>query len=111
MGWKGGGGVTDPLEGSSLEVLFAMQLLDEKIPFEREYKLPGLRYRWDMKVNDLLIELNGGTWGHMGHSSGTGIQRDYDKHNCAVLAGYRPLLFTGDDVRSGRALEIVRRAM
>lgn len=102
--------MTEP-KGSSLEVLFALQLQDENIPAEREFKLPGLRYRWDFKVKDLLIEINGGTWGHMGHSSGTGIQRDYDKHNCAVLAGYRPLLFTSDDVTSGRAIDTVRRAM
>lgn len=105
--------MTEPLEpyGSSLEVLFSLQLLDEKIPFEREYKLPGLRYRWDFRIKDLLIEINGGTWGHMGHSTGKAIQRDYTKLNACVLAGYRPLLFTSDDVTSGRAIEIVRQAL
>ena len=105
--------MTEPLEpyGSSLEVLFALQLQDENIPAEREYKLPGLRYRWDFKVKDLLIEINGGTWGHMGHSTGKSIQRDYTKLNACVLAGYRPLLFTSDDVTSGRAIDTVRRAM
>ena len=105
--------MTEPLEGSSLEVLFALQLRDAGIPFEREYKpIKGRRYRYDFYFQpDLLVEINGGTFRHMGHSSGTGIQRDYDKHNCAVLAGYRPLLFTSDDVTSGRAIDTVRRAM
>jgi len=107
--------VTEPLEpyGSSLEVLFALQLRDAGIPFEREYKpIPGRRYRYDFFFQpDLLVEINGGTFRHMGHSTGNGIQRDYDKANQAVLAGFRVLLFTGEDVKGTRAIVTVMKAL
>ena len=107
--------MTEPLEpyGSSLEVLFAMQLREAGIPFEREVKpIPGRLYRFDFYfAPDLLVEVNGGTWGHMGHSTGNGIQRDYDKHNQAVLAGYRVLMFSGEDVQGSKAIVTVMKAL
>ena len=115
VGWKGGVGVTEPLEpyGSSLEVLFALQLREAGIPFEREVKpIPGRRYRFDFYFEpDLLVEINGGTYQHMGHSSPLGIQRDYDKLNQAVLAGYRVLMFSGEDVQGSKALVTTMKAL
>ena len=107
--------MTEPLEpyGSSLEVLYALQLRDAGIPFEREYKpIPGRKYRYDFYFQpDLLVEINGGTFQHMGHSSPLGIQRDYDKHNFAVLAGYRVLMFSGEDVQGSKALVTTMKAL
>ncbi len=44
------------------------------------------------------VELCGGIWkrGKSGHSSGTGIRRDYRKSNVATLLGWRLLWFSPD---------------
>lgn len=34
------------------------------------------------------IEINGGLWVKSGHTTGQGIQRDYDKNNAAILEGW-----------------------
>ena len=62
-----------------LEEMFAAQLDERGVPYERELMLiPGRRFRWDFVVPmaGLAIEVNGGTWmgGRGGHSSGSGIQ-------------------------------------
>jgi len=97
---------------SSIEHEFIQHLTLFDVPYEEEYMaVKGRRFRWDFYTPpDLLIELNGGTYQHMGHSTGKGIQRDYDKHNLAVLNGFRVLMFTTDDVTSGRAIETVQKA-
>ena len=99
--------------GSSLEVLFALQLREAGIPYEREVKpIKGRRYRYDFFFQpDLLVEVNGGTFRHMGHSTGNGIQRDYDKINAGVLAGYRVLMFSGEDVQGSKAIVTTMKAL
>ena len=98
---------------SALEDEFAYQLDLSGIAYMREYQaIPERKFRWDFRLSDnLLVELNGGTWQHMGHSTGTGIQRDCEKHNLAILAGWRVLMFTADDVKSGRALTTTMQAL
>lgn len=98
---------------SVLEDDFAYQLDLSGIAYQREYQaIPERRYRWDFRFEgNLLVELNGGTWQHMGHSTGMGIQRDCDKHNLATLSGWRVLVFTADDVHSGKALTTVMQAL
>ncbi|MHB0966002.1 MAG: hypothetical protein ACYC36_06050 [Bellilinea sp.] len=99
--------------GSELEAVFALQLMTAGIKFRREYQaIPGRKYRWDYAIEPieetrLLVELNGGTHQHMGHSTGVGIQRDYDKANAAVCHGFRQLTFTAQDVHDLTALDMV----
>lgn len=99
--------------GSPLEDEFAFQLAASNVKFAREFQaIPGRRYRWDFAIEPvddvrLLIEVNGGTWTHGGHSTGGGIQRDYSKANAAVCNGWRQLTFTAADVRDGTALDTV----
>lgn len=99
--------------GSELEAVFALQLMTAGVKFQREYKaIPGRKYRWDYAIEPieetrLLIELNGGTHRHMGHSTGVGIQRDYAKANAAVCHGFRQLTFTAQDVHDLTALDMV----
>lgn len=59
----------------------------------------------------ISIEVNGGTFTKGAHSTGKGIARDYEKNNLAQLAGWRCLAFDGKAVRSGEAVEIVRKAL
>lgn len=46
--------------------------------------------------------------GSCGHSSGTGLLRDYEKFNLLQLAGYRVLVFTPDQLARGEALAALR---
>lgn len=56
-----------------------------------EYKvIPDRRYRFDYVHLEtrIAIEINGGRWVKSGHSSGTGLLRDYEKNNLALLNGW-----------------------
>ncbi len=66
---------------------------------------PGLRerlksrgfsdFRYDYKVDDLLIEIQGHGFSHRG----SGQQRDWKKCNDAAMLGYRVLYFPADLAR------------
>ena len=103
------------MSASELENAFAMQLdavgLDGYV---REYQaIPGRRYRWDFAWPDkrVLVEINGGTYAHMGHSTGPGIARDYEKSNLAVLAGWKVFAFDRRMVEAGTALDVTAKAL
>lgn len=46
-----------------------------------------------------FLEVDGGTFARMGHSTGTGISRDCQKSNLAQLEGYHYFRFTSDMIR------------
>jgi len=102
---------------SALEDTLAFQLDALSIPYTREYQaIPNRRFRFDFAIEPiaetrLLIEVQGGTWVKSGHSTGAGIQRDCEKHNLAVLAGFRVLAFTSTDVRDGSAMTTIQEAV
>jgi len=66
---------------------------------------PIREWRWDFSlVNcNIAIEICGQIWHKGGHSSGRGIQRDYDKGNAGTMLGWRVLHFSTDDILRGRA--------
>ena len=101
------------MSASELEDTFAMQLdavgLDGYV---REYQaIPGRRFRFDFcwVKERLAVEIQGGTYSKGAHSTGTGINRDYEKNNLAVLNGWRVLSFDTKMVKSGAALEVVEQ--
>ena len=100
---------------SELENIFASQLDAVGLTgYVREYQaIPGRRYRFDFGFirENLLIELNGGTFTRGGHSTGLGIRRDYEKSNLAVKYGYKLLTFDADMVKSGQALDFTERML
>ena len=104
--------MTNPLED-----LFALQVKLAGLPEPvREFMaIPGRRYRWDFAWPDqdkrVLVEINGGTYAHMGHSTGSGIARDYEKSNLAMLAGWRTFVFDRRMVEAGAALDITAKAL
>lgn len=82
--------------------------------YVREYQaIKGRKFRFDFCFTEqrLLIEVNGGTFTKGAHSTGQGIARDYEKANLATLQGWRVLSFDGKAVRSGEAVEVVRKAL
>jgi very-short-patch-repair endonuclease len=103
---------------SELESILALQMRMLKLPEpEREYRMPEYpdrKWAFDFAWPDkrLLVEVNGSTWvANTGHTSGTGIERDTEKHNAAVLAGYRVLVVTGTQIGDGRALEWIENCL
>lgn len=99
------------------EALLAFQLAHAEpplLPFERNYRFAkqlGRRFEADFAwpSDHLLVELQGGIWqrGKSGHTSGSGVSRDVMKAQCAAVLGYVLLPVTSDDVRSGRAVELI----
>ena len=100
---------------NALEEMFALQCEQAGFPAPlREYAaVPGRRFRWDFAWTDarVLVEINGGTYARMGHSTGTGIARDYEKSNLAVLAGWKVFAFDRRLVEGGAALAVVSKAL
>ena len=94
--------------GSALEDLLAEQIRLMALPIpERQAKLvPGRRFAHDFywPRQRLAVEVNGGTWTKGAHSSGAGIERDYEKNALTLLEGVRTLFVSGRQVRSGQAL-------
>jgi hypothetical protein len=126
--------------GSAAENLLAFQLKAVGIPFEREVAFAKPRrwradfvvrrsdkyqsYTWpggtsvdsgtQIMTSDpppLLIEIDGGTWSGGRHVTGSGVERDCEKLNAAVLLGYRCLRFTPAMVESGVALQTIEKAL
>lgn len=100
---------------NALEEMFALQCEQAGLPTPlREYAaVPGRRYRWDFAWPEarVLVEINGGTYAHMGHSTGPGIARDYEKSNLAMLAGWRTFVFDRRMVEAGTALDVTAKAL
>lgn len=100
---------------SKLEMELLFQILACGLPEpEPEFQaIPGRRYRWDYAWPDkkVLVEVQGGIWVKGGHSTGTGISRDAEKNNLAVLAGYKPLIVTAEHIKSGKALAWIKSAL
>lgn len=72
--------------------------------------IPQRRFRVDYLFREarLVVEKNGQIWKKGGHSSGTGLLRDYEKNNLLTLAGYRVLTFTPQQLDSGDCMELLK---
>lgn len=97
---------------SDLAETLSFQLKAAKIPHEREMRLiPGRRFRTDIVIGRLAIEVDGATWVGGRHSRGYGIEDDCVKQNTLVTLGYRPMRFTKKQVSDGRALAWIEKAL
>lgn len=97
---------------SELSDLLSFQLRAAKIDHMREVCLiPGRKYRTDVRVEQLAIECDGATWTNGRHARGAGIETDCEKQNLLVTLGYRPMRFTGQQIKSGMALQWIERAL
>lgn len=65
---------------------------------EAQYKFDAKR-KWKADFawpeHCVLVEIHGGEWVRGRHTRGSGVNNDCEKQNAAVLAGWRPLVFTG----------------
>ena len=102
---------------SRLEALLATQLAYAGLGgFKAQFRaIAGRRFAWDFAWPEsrLLVEVQGGTFarGKTGHSTGMGINRDCEKNNLAVLAGWRCLSVDTKQVQSGQALLWIQLAL
>lgn len=106
---------------STLERALAFQIRAKGLPkpVTEFLAIPGRRYRWDFcwQPQKLLLEVQGGIWGKHGkggasaHSGGVAANRDAEKMNLAVLAGWRVLHVTGDQIASGEAIRWIEEAL
>lgn len=101
-------------KGEDLFYLQATGTMRGHMP-QREYRFhPVRKWRFDFAwpTIKLALEIDGGTWaGKASHASGSGIARDMEKINEAILLGWRVLRSTSGMVKSGEALNLVRRAI
>ena len=103
---------------SQLEEILAYNIKCVRLPEPvRQYRLPELpdrKFTFDFAwiPERLLVEVQGGTWvANTGHTSGAGLERDCEKMVLGVLNGYRVMFVTGKQVKDGRALQWIERAL
>jgi very-short-patch-repair endonuclease len=81
---------------------------------EREVKaIPGRLFRFDLCWRDRMLaaEVDGGVWVMGRHNRPSGFEKDAEKMSLAAIAGWRVLRLTASMVKSGKALELVERAL
>jgi len=90
--------------------LFKKHLFELRLGWQQEVKFHPIRgWKWDFAIFkdgeplNIGIEICGQIWRKGGHSSGKGIQRDYDKGNAGAMLGWRVLHFSTEDIMRGRA--------
>ncbi len=104
-------GVQSDLEAA---LLYYLRVGGLPAPVTQYKAVEGRRWVWDFAYPEqrLLIEVQGGIWMERGgHNTGNGLQRDYEKNNAAVLAGWRVLYFSREMIEDLRAVEVVRAAL
>ena len=83
-----------------------IRLMQLPPPVRQAQLVPGRKFAHDFywPRQKLAVEVNGGTWTKGAHSSGAGIERDYEKNALALQEGVKTLFVSGQQVRSGQAL-------
>lgn len=101
---------------SALEETLLLQIRASGLPDPvREMRIVELRrwradFAWPEKM--LMVECEGGHWAGGRHSrGGTAFDNDAEKYNEAALLGWRVLRVTSTHIKSGEALEWIRRAL
>ena len=95
------------------DLLFQIKAVGLPEPI-REYRaIPGRRFKFDFAWVDqrLLVEVQGAIFVKGGHSTGTGIMRDHEKNNLAVIAGWRVIYVNSTTIDSGKAIEEIEEAL
>lgn len=80
----------------------------------REHRfLPDRKFRFDLAWPEekLAVEIHGGRWIYGRHQRPLGFQRDVEKHNLALLSGWRVLIVLPEMIADGRALDLIERAL
>ena len=94
----------------------ALWLLAQKyqVPYELEYRFhPTRRWRFDAAFPTLKVaaEIDGGAWTQGRHTRGRGFISDQEKTNEAQLLGWQVYRFVPADVKSGKFLDVMNKAL
>jgi very-short-patch-repair endonuclease len=96
---------------SALEELLAQHIKLTGLPVPaREYRFhPRHRWRFDFAWPryKIAVEVDGEIYCRGRHVRGAGFERDAEKRNAAVMAGWRVLHFTPRQVKSGTAVQSI----
>ena len=100
---------------SKLEDILEMHIRLYELPAPaREYRFhPKRLWRFDFAgpLYTGAAEVDGGIFSRGRHVRGTGFERDAEKRNAAVLAGWRVLHFTPRHIKSGMAVQLIESLM
>jgi len=103
------------VSGSALEQQLAWLIRVSGLPVPvYQFKFhPTRRWKFDAAYPDrwLAIEVMGGAWVQGHHSRGQGVEDDAEKLSHAAMAGWRVLVFTGQQIKDGRALQWLEAAL
>jgi len=97
-----------PNERSRLELALALQLDAEGMRYQRELRFCVRRWRIDFAFPEayLAVEVQGAM-----HRIKARFKSDIVKIQRLTLAGWRYLPLSSDDIRSGCAVDLIRRAL
>ena len=101
---------------SWLEELFAAQLGDLGIVFQREVRFhPVRKWRFDFVLivgyDKVAVEINGAIYRRGRHSRGSGLEGDYEKLNEAQMMGYKVFQFSSNQVQNLDAINFIKRIL
>jgi very-short-patch-repair endonuclease len=100
---------------SHLEEILEMHIKVSGLPVPaREFKFhPTRRWRFDFAwpLYKVAVEVDGGVYNRGRHVRGSGFERDAEKRNAAVLAGWRVLHFTQRHIKSGIAVREIENLL
>ncbi len=80
------------------------------LTLEKEYKFaPKRRFKADYAITGwrLLLEIEGGIFTKQAHGSITGILRDIEKYNLAMIYGFQVLRFTPEQFKKTQGIDII----
>ncbi|MCH4243731.1 hypothetical protein [Acinetobacter gerneri] len=83
-----------------------------RIEFEQEFQFnKDRKWRADFYLvgTNILIEVEGGIWSNGRHTRGKGYIADMEKYNSATALGYSVYRYSTEQVKSGLAIEEIRR--
>lgn len=97
------------------DLTFLKRLLEsEGYTVELEYRFhPTRKWRYDLAIpaQMLALEVQGGLFNHGSHVRGAHLLREYEKLNEAAILGWRVMFCTPQEVKTGRAYTLLRRAL
>lgn len=94
------------------EATLVQHLKTYNIEFQTEFKF-NLERKWRADFHlvgkMILIEVEGGIWSNGRHTRGKGYLGDMKKYNSAQELGYSVYRYSTEQVKSGKAIDEIRR--
>lgn len=72
---------------------------------------PERKWRFDVAWPEekIAVEIDGGSWVHGRHTTGSGFEKDLEKVNAATELGWKVYRFTPRMIQSGYAVNLLKR--